>query len=186
MLKIILYCCKAKPYLVNEYDNHYGLWDKLADDLCLDILNGTIPCECEIETEEIEKIYGSNHACFDKDGYFDDYADYVTKSLEETKLLKHSCLTSEELENYLQDKNGYAIHIKNLHIFDKPKALSEYYYYDDVRLTKAPQNMRYAFDEENNEYILISIQPQWLCKILNGEKDIEVRKKVLNCMKEKM
>ena len=30
--------------------------------------------------------------------------------------------------------------------------------------------------------ILISIRPEWLCKILNGEKTIEVRKKVLKEM----
>lgn len=28
-----------------------------------------------------------------------------------------------------------------------------------------------------NKAILMSIQPQWVCKILNGEKTIEVRKK---------
>lgn len=26
-------------------------------------------------------------------------------------------------------------------------------------------------------------RPEWACKILNGEKTIEVRKQVLNCMK---
>ena len=167
-----------------------------------DICNGKIVAECDFEVEEIEKIYGSNHACFDKDGYFDDYADYVTKSLEETELLKHSCLTSEELENYLQDKNGYALHISNLHIFDKPRELSYYYKFDGIysninhweTIYKAPHNMMYAYDLTSelclggtyNRYlkknILISIQPQWMCLILNHKKDVEVRRVVLKEM----
>ncbi len=46
---------------------------------------------------------------------------------------------------------------------------------------KAPQNMMYVFDGEEKK-VLISIHPEWLCKILNGEKTIEIRKKVLKEM----
>ena len=94
----------------------------------------------------------------------------------------------------------YAIHIKNLHIFDKPKELSDYYSQGQVNwieetelyrlkngITSAPQNMCYAYKynyskNKLEKYILISIKPEWLCKILNGEKTIEVRKKVLKEM----
>ena len=113
-----------------------------------------------------------------------------------------SCLTHYELENYLGSKAGgeivgYAIHIKNLHIFDKPKELKEVYKIENVGgmlftkpLINAPQNMMrvsvnhwdYATYEPNDVHILISIRPEWLCKILNGEKTIEVRKKVLKEM----
>jgi hypothetical protein len=34
----------------------------------------------------------------------------------------------------------------------------------------------------SEKYILISIKPEWLCKILNKEKTIEVRRKVLKEM----
>lgn len=48
---------------------------------------------------------------------------------------------------------------------------------------KAPQNMMRVIDAYgDDEYILISVRPEWLCKILNGEKTIEVRKKVLKEM----
>lgn len=50
---------------------------------------------------------------------------------------------------------------------------------------KAPQNMMRVYSNigrYNCQYILISIRPEWLCKILNGEKTIEVRKKVLKEM----
>ena len=37
---------------------------------------------------------------------------------------------------------------------------------------------------KGERYALISIQSKWLCKILNGEKTIEVRRKVLKRMVE--
>ena len=48
----------------------------------------------------------------------------------------------------------------------------------------APQNMMYSWLWNNkwDRYVLISIRPEWLCKILNGEKTIEVRKKILKEM----
>ena len=42
--------------------------------------------------------------------------------------------------------------------------------------------MMRVWEDQENPFVLISIQPQWLCKILNGEKTIEVRKKVLKEM----
>ena len=42
--------------------------------------------------------------------------------------------------------------------------------------------MMRVYDRFGNKYILISVRPKWLCKILNGEKTIEVRKKVLKEM----
>ena len=50
---------------------------------------------------------------------------------------------------------------------------------------KAPQNMMRVYSNIGRydcQYILISVRPEWLCKILNGEKTIEVRKKVLKEM----
>lgn len=40
--------------------------------------------------------------------------------------LKHTCLTYEELFAYVKSDVGYAWHISNLEIFDKPKELSEF------------------------------------------------------------
>jgi predicted transcriptional regulator len=42
-------------------------------------------------------------------------------------MLIDSCLTNHELNNYLGNCVGYAWHISNLVIFDKPKELSEFY-----------------------------------------------------------
>ncbi|MDD7547261.1 MAG: hypothetical protein PUK09_05865 [Bacilli bacterium] len=74
--------------------------------------------------------------------------------------LPKTCLTGEELENYLFTKkgyqNGYAIHISGREIFDEPKYLTEYYksYIETEKgiyyqvLTKAPQNYLYIEGEE--------------------------------------
>ena len=55
---------------------------------------------------------------FDYDGLiFHDMKDII---------LEHSCLTDEQLCNYIQDNLGYAWHIRNLIIYDKPKELDEF------------------------------------------------------------
>ena len=190
-MKILFYCCKAKPYIMKYKDGKYkeiaSFYNKQDLATC-DLLNGKIVAECDFEVEEIEKVVDDTLCAYW----------YETKKLTEIEVLKKSCLMDYELDDYLGGKNGYAIHIKNLHIFDEPRELSEYMAYDKSYdnmfgwafeekekykpITKAPQNMMYAYDNELNKYILISIQPQWLCKILNGEKTIEIRKKVLKEM----
>lgn len=194
-MKMLLYCTKSKPYLIHES----GCYD--SDDMCCDYdcfsvvdrqelynqdisldetYNGKIVAECDFEVEEIP---------FDcAFGYF---------KMTNSKLEK-SCLSLYELNEYLNTDKGYAIHIKNLHIFDKPRELSEYYSIIDMGggmlgtkpLIKAPQNMmhisinhwEYCFYNPDDINILISIKPEWLYKILNGEKTIEIRKKVLRRM----
>ena len=61
-------------------------------------------------------------------------ARFFTDAFIESEILKHSCLKTEELENYLLRRKGrcvnnvcgYAWHIDNLEIFDKPKELSDF------------------------------------------------------------
>ena len=190
-MKLLLYCTKAKPKLYNT-DKGFVLTDFELGEYFNNkvLLNGKIVAECDFEVEEIKLLEDNN-------------ATMITNTLSEEELLKKSCLEGYELCNYLYDnlwcgQKGYAIHIKNLNIFDKPKELEEVYKIDNVggklfthSLKKAPQNMMYVsanrwvydFYEPNDINILISIRPEWLCKILNGEKTIEVRKKVLKEMK---
>ena len=203
-MKLLLYCVKAKPIL-RDYRGK-AIFNRFVisptdrpftSDDTQPILNGKIVGECDFEVEEFD---------FASQRFFEnDIEKYNIEIKKQNELLHKSCLTATQMVCYLDKKgkgqtnlNGYAIHIKNLHIFDKPKELSEYMVYDKSYdnmfgwafeekekykpLTKAPQNMMYAFDNKGNKYIVISIQPQWLCKILNGEKTIEVRKKVLKEM----
>ena len=187
-MKLLLYCTKAKPYIKShsEYEyNEKGAIPEtrkrvftLCQDKC-DYYNGKIVAECYFEVEEIRLK-------------FDDYEVWIDSNIDENVILKQSCLGDAELYNYLGGGNGdrgYAIHIKNLHIFDKSRELYdclinpkiEPKYYGCEHLSKAPQNMMYV-ELDDIKYILISIRPEWLCKILNGEKTIEVRKKVLKEM----
>ena len=45
----------------------------------------------------------------------------------DTHLFSKTCLTAKEIEDYLgHEKDGYGLHISDLKIYDKPKALSEF------------------------------------------------------------
>ena len=185
-MKLLLYCEKAIPYLYRKDDDSFELSTKIKYEDISDykkyygLNNGKIVAECDYEVEEIfEELYGD----------IDWQHDYLptTNTMSIVNLERESCLSREELYDYC---NGYAIHIKNLHIFDEPRELSNYHisYFNkefnmmrEKHIEKAPRNMCRAFDIKDN-YILISIQPQWLCKILNGEKTVEIRKKVLKGM----
>ena len=187
-MKLLLYCTKAKPNLKDYREAFMGFG--IANHYVGETMNGKIVAECDFEVEEIKYEY-------EWKGYED--VSYFTNNLSREELEKKSCLENKELRNYLRlkplccvkGKNGYAIHIKNLHIFNEPRELFNYetqeiwnntsHYHRTIM--KAPQNMMYCYGKNTGEkYILISIRPEWLVKILNGEKQIEVRKKVLKEM----
>lgn len=193
-MKYLIYCTKAKPYLAKEKWNTTDKPNKWITtnlkkmDWAFDFVNGKIVAE--FECDKVEDIWFECEPLGTM--YF---------TIEEPDIRIKSCLTEEELLKYLGYYNkGYAIHIKNLKVFEKPLELKEVFtkqkcekclyknckYYENgicrlCQLTKAPQNMCYCY--YNNELCcLISIRPKWVCKILNGEKTIEVRKKVLKGM----
>ena len=158
--KVLFYCTKGKPYLCRNYDGEFKLSNKPP---VLDSLNGRIVAECEVETEII--------------------VSFCTPTLNTKELLEKSCLTKEQLSEYLNNKCGYALHIKNLILADKPRILRDCFVCFIDENIHAPQNMmRIESFWSNEKGILISIRPEWLCKILNGEKTIEVRKQVLKEM----
>lgn len=196
-MKCLIYVTKSKPWLFFDKNiNYYSLSNKKIDN----DLNGKVIAEFDGEVEVIHNEYDNSLFYTDKCGGF--------------RLQFRSCLDCRQLATYLNGKTGYAIHINDLKIFDKPRALNSYskvksykdgeikvarwefdenlnlkkivdefiphYHFEKIR---SPQNMMKVYDKNGNEYILISIRPEWACKILNGEKTIEVRKQVLNCMK---
>ena len=108
--------------------------------------------------------------------------DYRMDKEQTMRISKDSCLTLNEMSDY-ENRGGncrclYGHHLKNVNVFYKPKELSDY------GLKKAPQNMCYVYDENGNKCILLSVHPKPLSQILNGEKTIEVRRKILNALKE--
>jgi predicted transcriptional regulator len=191
-MRMLLYSTKANKYERLVRDEHYGKPFYLCGAITenFESLNGKIVAECDYECEHLYNAYDviDDNAFH----YFD------TDSLKEKELIERSCVSNLELEKYFGKSNGYAIHIKNLHIFDEPKELSEVYSMKDIGggllvtepLKKAPQNMmrvslykwNYAGANFDDIRILISIRPEWLCKILNKEKTIEVRRVVLKEM----
>lgn len=196
MSKLLLYCTKAKPRLMISCRGEYKLEQdfKIITDNAI-VFNGKVVAECDFD---VEKIFEENRA----NNFF------YTKSLDNHKLEEKSCLNLTQLKEYLfknvlLDKNekgleifykGYAIHIMNLHIFDKPKETKDYRTYNrngkvhiaNIPIYTAPQNMMYAFDYYGNLFVLISIKPEHLVDILNGNKTIEIRKKILKEMKEQI
>jgi predicted transcriptional regulator len=183
-LKLLLYCTKAKPYLTRGNDGSVYPSCVISDGIQEWHLNGKIVAECDFEVEKITTFK-------DYTGYEEYDIHYQTAKRDYERLLQETCLNNQQLDNYLQGENGYAIHIKNLHIFDEPKELNKCWAntnawrFSNHRIEKAPQNMQYCGNWNLEKCILISIQPQWLCKILNGEKTIEVRKKILKEMMSK-
>ena len=153
--KVLLYCTKGKPYL---YRDLYSKWRTTNQKTAI-AKNGYILAECEVEVEKIVSF---------RKGIF------CMPTLNAEELLDKSCLTNEQLSEYLKDGCGYALHIKKLKTFDSKPLI-------DYGVNKAPQNMMRVY-KDGPTYILISVRPEWLCKILNHKKTIEVRKKVLKEM----
>lgn len=188
-MKLLLYCTKAKPYIMKYKDGKYkeiaSFYNK-QDLATYGLLNGKIVAECDFEVEDLRIV--------DDDplgAYW-----YETKTLSENEVLEKSCLTGDELFDYLgEDNEGYAIHIKNLHIFDNPKELNEFrkgkwierkegpVYWIEEEIKKAPSNMIYVVDEKGNDCILLTVMHEPLCEILNGHQTIIIKKNVLKEMK---
>lgn len=163
-------------------------------------LNGKIVAECEVECEIIN---GKNIRSFEKTSCLD------TKSL--IDYLKPYLVWDRSVEKMLYhfydyDFLGNTLHITNLKAFDRPLELREVkhikkpscnscpYQYEidceyhkevececEIPLTKAPQNMQWVY-LNGIRYCLISVRSKWLCKIMNGEKTDEIRRKVLKGM----
>ena len=136
-----IYCTKEAPYGVIEIK-----WDNANNIL------GKVVAKFTLNKMEEIKLNGKIVS-----GYSSEInEDYITNSLHEKDLLNKSCLSFNELDNYLQSKNGYAWHIDNLVIFDKPKEIGEFEHqviYENVYtnekryvrepLRKAPKNYCY-------------------------------------------
>lgn len=198
-MKCLIYCTMGKPYL--KKCNHFmTLSNRKIGNEGIE-LNGKVVAE--FKCNKVEEI-----KC-DFIGF--GFEKYITETLNTEQLEKLSCLTRQELSDYIGNVNvsldktcGYAIHIENLKVFDDPKNINTYKVEDKARnkevknlfgknaiafkwLEKAPQNMCKVYRLNNNgedydEYILISIRPEWVEKIFSGIKTVEIRSKVLKEM----
>lgn len=176
-MKLLLYCTKGKELWG---DGTGQTWNSIAKDEDLDLvfelnptltrLNGKIVAQCDCE--KVDNIIYN--------GWWNCYANSEEINYDTLFDETNTCLTPEQISKYLKNDIGYALHLSDLEVFNNPKDLS------DFGVRKAPQNMMKCFDDKGNEYILISICPEHLKNILNGEKTIEIRKKILKHMEELM
>lgn len=175
-MKLLFYCTKRRPPLVKN--NGY-------------LLNGKIAGECDYEIEEI--FYNNIRE------------DFGTNTIiKQEELFEKSCTDYCSLYEYLNidddnDNIGYAIHIKNLKIFNEPRELKDFCRAESIDghspcwhckrfgsgcyscNIKAPQNMKYVYDVAEKK-ILIPIHPDLLCQILNGDCSVIVKKRILKGM----
>ncbi len=80
------------------------------------------------------------------------FGDYTRPFGTEAMILRESCLTLDELTNYLSLKNGYAWHISDLKIYDKPKELSEFYTFEsNIKCEHQKNYYIYPFCEKTNK-----------------------------------
>lgn len=111
---VYFYCTKGKDRLVHDIgghiviDNeHYAYGDEE--------LNGKVVAR--FYCDNVEELFT------DEDGF-----SYYTDTIQEDyKVSKLACLDDADIDNYLIGGSGYAVHISNLEIFDKPKELNEFY-----------------------------------------------------------
>ena len=135
-IEVYIYCTKKEfpEVVLYSQENMYGGYME-------HIGNGKVVAKFTLNTVEEIKRKG---------------CDIYTDTMFESTLLDKSCLELDTICHYLkheewQEKEivvGYAWHIDNLVVFDKPKELSEfkphYGYPTNHRLTRAPQSWCYA------------------------------------------
>lgn len=201
-LRALLICKNKKPYLtrndlLNEnggFSKHWQLGRKLDRKHLygdMPILNGKILIECDFEVKEIG-VY--EHKRYDEFGnwYFQrghKHNNEYDIAVDFESLLNNSCLNAFELNDYLGGYDGYAIHVNNLNIFDKPKCLDELWVFDKQGLPNKLYNIPTCMKKvemisflNTTNYILIPVSSEEMCRIANGEQSVIVRKRVLKEM----
>lgn len=207
MSKLLLYCTKAKStstlynVLGKFITTKYMGKDFKQDGRTHPELNGKIVAECDFEVDKLTNC-GTSFMIMKYDDLQESYR-YTNK------VARGSCLDYTDLRRYLGTKDGYAIHIKNLHIFDYPKETGKFYTrYQKVvsdiicdsctnfgfDCKKCPDNYEYenigyirhmmkVYGEAGNEeYIAIPVTSEEMCRIANGQQTVIIRKKVLKEM----
>lgn len=157
-ITVYIYCTKEKS-LIRKGNKQWIIKDKnfvYEDANYYAGFNGKVVAKFTLR--KVEEIYREYDIRLEQD-YF------MTNSLVDWYLLNKCKLSNAELDNYLENKTGYAYHIEDLVIFDEPKELSEFVhkvviehhtkghigYLVEERfepLTKAPQNYCFVESEE--------------------------------------
>ena len=147
-MKLLLFCPNSKPYLW-KYDKEYAEYlrslgnhnsnfeignmvskNEPTYENCKEYvdkvtkLNGKIVAECDFEIEYISVQNEVEYS--DNEEIISEFLSYYTKQCDFNLLLNKAAISFEQLDDYLCHCGGYAIHIKNLHIFENPRDLEEF------------------------------------------------------------
>jgi len=149
---VYCYCTKGKDILCRYYDGHW-FTTKDRNNNWKRYLNGKVVCRFWVDN--VDTIIRSGM------GYHVEGQDIAYTN----RLANRSGLMFDDLQERFGDNNFKAILISKLEIFDKPKELSEFYYYkkrlidcgrdcppyvDEVKtqVRKAPQSWQYVYVED--------------------------------------
>lgn len=178
-MKALLYCCKNKPYINKRGDDITDYPDYVFD---CEGINGKIAAECDYEVEKIK--FNHIHERDDLGRLHNEWWwEYRGLNIGnyQCKLAKESCLDSDAIMDYLGNKDGYAINIKNLDIWNTPRSLERMGVKRPIKnITKALALRIAGFTLER--YIIIPVKSELMCKVLNGECTTIVKKKILKEM----
>jgi len=148
--EVYLLCSKAEPYLTKIY-GEYLLTKYTCDkspDGNVEMMNGKIVAKFTLN--KMNRIW-------QRQMLYDDFEHFY--STDDERISEKACMTDDDIEKYFggYNKNGYAWHIDDLVIFDKPMELREFYQIDVYRnefeeqfkrINKSPQSWCYAYIEE--------------------------------------
>jgi hypothetical protein len=182
MIPIYIYCTKAKPYLqsgiVHGEGIKYPLSDRQSEYFSLQDLNGLVVARCECK--EIVRLRHNPK-------YFPDDR--------KEELEARTGLDEEAIEAYGKGRDLFAYHLEQVEALEKPMQISDFYSDEACTkpLTRAPQSFQKVYYLPYDANIgweskkvhgalmayLFSDRSPFVCKILNGEKDLEIRKSLI-------
>jgi hypothetical protein len=142
------YCTKGKPYLINHPYHSY----MLIDDNSFDNLNGLVVVKFEVSGTT---RYVDCSDCTNTENGHECENDFMYLLSVDPILRKETCLTSDEIEDYGNGKDLYALHISKVEILDEVMRLDDFVMWDEKRwytddnawathwkpVTRPPQNM---------------------------------------------
>lgn len=120
-IDVYIYCTKSKPNVTDIRDIDGKPYYCVMGEEYNPNLNGRVVAKFTLK--KVELIY------WGQDSYMRDECVLVTNSLDDYELEQRSCLKIDKLQDYIGyelENYGYAWHISDLVIFDKPRNLSDF------------------------------------------------------------
>lgn len=119
-IDVYLYCTKSKPFLMVGINGDKTFLDNGGKNSSYSPDHNYIGNKRIVSKFTLNKIDKINNcgSCFE----------IANESYAYTNVIgKRSCLDFNDMKKYLDNGNGYAWHIDNLEIFDKPMRLNDFY-----------------------------------------------------------